>query len=302
MTNTPPSPYGPADSAPQNQAPRNAAEFHPQAQLPYGYTLAGPTPPKRSNGPGFAALIIGIVSMVVAFIPFANFFSFVLGPAGLICGIIGLILTDRPRRQALWGTVLSGVSMIVAFIMIFVYTFGLIFAVGGAIEETNRNFPRSTQTAEPAPPAEPVELLPFGTIVELVDVAGEPAYEATVTASVLEANTPVLAVAGNTEPPAGMQWAMVTVDVTALSSVHVSPAMDISVEYVSPDGEAFSPLGEYASAPAPAFEMLTGLAQGERGTGNVVIAIPSDDPSGGHWTLSYSYDDGVTEPFYFAVE
>lgn len=280
MTNLPPSPYGYRESS----------------------TGVPETPSPGRGKPGLAALVIGIASVVTAFIPIVNFLSFLLGIVGIICGIFGLRRAEPERGQALKGTVLSAVSIALAALMVVVYSFAFIAFVGGALEKANNNDSSSSEVATPPPVSSPTDPLALGAPVTLTDIAGDLAYDATLSASVLDANSQVLAVAGNTEPPAGMQWAMVTVDVTALSSVHVSPAMDISVEYVSPDGEAFSPLGQYANAPAPAFEMLTGLVQGESGTGNVVIAIPSDDPSGGHWTLSYSYDDGVTEPFYFAVE
>jgi hypothetical protein len=301
MTNPPASPYGPAECAPQNQPPYNSAQYYPQEQLPYGYSAIGPNAPKRGNGPGLAALIIGIASMVLAFIPFANFFSFALGPAGLICGIVGLILTDRPRRQALWGTILSGVSMIVAFIMIFVYTFGFIFAVGGAIEESTSDLPSASATADPSPLPMPTELLPLGEVVELPDSAGQPSYEATVTTSVLDATDQVLGNARNVEAPAGMQWAMARITATSLSEVHTAVATDITLEYVSPDGHTFSADDEYVIAPEPEFAMLSDINVGETATGNVVIAIPIEDPASGYWTLSYSYVDSATEPFYFAV-
>ena len=299
MTNPPASPYGPAEPAPQNEPPYNSAQYYPQDQLPYGYTAVGPTPPKRSNGPGLAALIIGITSLVLASVPFANFFSFALGPAGLICGIIGLILTDRPRRQALWGTILSGASMIVAFIMIFVYTFGFIFAVGGAIEESTRDLPRSSESAAPAPLPTPTALLPLGTVAELVDSTGEPAYEATVTASVLDATDQVLGDARNVEAPAGMQWALARVTVTGVSPVHTAVATDITAEYVSPDGHSFSAEDEYVVVPEPEFATLPDIGVSQTTTGNVVIAIPVEDPSSGYWALSFA--GSGAEPVYFAV-
>jgi hypothetical protein len=237
--------------------------------------------------------------MVAAFIPFVGFFSFLLGPAGLICGIIGLVLTDRPRRQALWGTILSGVSMIVAFIMIFVYTFGFIFAVGGAVEESTRDRPTTTETAEASPA--PIEILPLGTVVELADSVGAPAYESTVTASVLDAYDQVLGNARNVEAPIGMQWAMARLTVTALSAEHATVASDITVEYVSLDGHSFSAGDEYVIAPEPEFATLPDLGVGQTTTGNVVIAIPSEYPADGLWALSYTYGDSDAEPVYFEV-
>lgn len=140
MTNAPQSPYGPATSEGPNPPPPrtgvgyNANQYYPQ-QVPYGYTVVGPTRPLRSNGPGLASLIIGIVSVVLAFIPFVGFLSYLLGTAGIIVGIIGLVLADRPRRQAAWGTALSAASMVLAFIFFFVFLY--VFAALGTGEGWN---------------------------------------------------------------------------------------------------------------------------------------------------------------------
>lgn len=304
MTTTPPSPSGPAASGPPSQhsepqPPYSATQFYPEEHLPYGYTAVRPTPPKRSNGPGFAALIIGIVSVVLAFIPFANFFSFLLGTVGIIVGIVGLVLTDRPRRQAIWGTVLSGLSLGIAFLMAFVYTFGFIFAVGGAIDEASRSMPTESPSTS-ASPSIPGEVFPLGTTVELVDAAGMPAYEATVTVSTLDATDEVLGNARNTEAPAGMQWALARITATPLSAASTDAATDITVEYVSPDGHSFSASDEYVVAPEPEFASLPPVTVGETATGFVVIAIPADHAASGFWALSLA--ESGTEPSYFAVE
>ncbi len=283
-------------------SPYGANQFSPEEQLPYGYTLATATPPSDKNGPGFAALIIGIVSVVAAFIPFLNFISFLLGPAGIICGIIGLVLTARPRRQAIWGTVLSGVSMIIAFVLIFVYTFGFIFGVFGVISETTRELPRSTEVATAPPFATPADAVPLGTVVELLDANGTPVYEATVTASVLDATDQVLGEARNIEAPAGMQWALARVTVTPLTDVATAVAADIAVEFVSSDGDVFSPADQYVVVPEPAFEALSTAAVGSEVTGNVVIAVPADDADGGFWALSSVLAGSAEEPFYFPAK
>ena len=100
--------------------------------MPYGYTVVGPTAPNHKNGLGLAALIIGITAVVVSFLPFVSVVAFALGPVGVLVGVIGLVLADRPRRQAAWGTGLSAVSMGIAFVMIFVYAFGFLFAMSGS--------------------------------------------------------------------------------------------------------------------------------------------------------------------------
>ena len=137
MTNAPQSPYGPAGSAAPPaplapQQPLTLAQLHQQGDLPYGYTVVGPTGPKHTNGPGLAALVIGIAAVVASFLPVVGVVAFALGPIGVLLGVIGLVLAERPRRQAAWGTGLSAVSMGIAFVMIFVYSFGFLFAMSGS--------------------------------------------------------------------------------------------------------------------------------------------------------------------------
>jgi hypothetical protein len=300
MTNPPQSPYGPAEPAAQNpqQPPRYsasqpppAAYYHPQEQVPYGYTLAGPTSPKQSNGPGLAALILGITAAVASFIPLVGFLAFALGPIGILVGIIGLVLADRPRRAAAWGTALSAVSMVIAFLMIFVYSFGFLFAMSGAIDEANRNLPTAEArpfAPETATPVEPIgDPLPRGTPVELVDADGASLYAATVSASVLNADDQILAITGNVPAPTGMQWAMVTVDLSPLAASNLPPER-IEVEYVTADGRTYTVGDAHAVPPPEELTMLQyGLGIGETGSGNAVIAIPTDAAAGGYWLLRY---------------
>lgn len=343
MTNPPESPYGPADSTPQQppqpqqpaqpsyptqptqpyppqgyptqpyppqqQPVYNLNDFHPTEQLPpHGYTPAGQTPPNRGNGPGLAALILGIIAIVAAVIPFVNFLAFPIGVAGLILGIVGLVIIDRPRRMAIWGTVLSVLSLVLAFILVFVYTFGILFAVSDAVDDASRNRPDPTQRSEPTSPSTPpstdaaADVLPLGTVVELSNDNGEGVYEATVSASVLDATTEVSAIEINPDPPAGMQWAMVTLDLTSIADDTVAPVIDVTVEYVTADGDAYSRLDAFALAPEPTLDVLFELEPGESGTGNVVIAIPEDDPAGGVWAIRYgsAFDGG--DWFFFDVE
>ncbi len=122
-------PYGQQPYAGQppyaGQAPQGQAQFsYPQQQGPYGHPAAAPGVPKTTDGPGLAALIIGIICMVIAIVPTEVFGSILLAGVGMTLGIIGLVLPARPRKQALWGLILSGASIIVGLIMTFVYAFG----------------------------------------------------------------------------------------------------------------------------------------------------------------------------------
>lgn len=134
MTNAPQSPYGPPAPGGQNppqqppfnaapQGPLSAAQFH-SPQVPHGYTVVTPAEVKDSNGPGLAALVIGIVSTAVAFIPIVGLLSNLLGLAGIVLGIVGLVLANRPRKQAGWGLGLSVGSMALSTLMSYLYLYG----------------------------------------------------------------------------------------------------------------------------------------------------------------------------------
>ncbi|PWC06452.1 DUF308 domain-containing protein [Mycetocola zhujimingii] len=307
MTNPPPSPYGSAGEGNTQQPPYpaqppyNASQFYRQDQPHYGYVpVGGQGSPKPGNGPGLASLIIGIVSVGVAFIPFANFLSFLLGVTGIVLGIIGLVLADRPRGQAIWGTVLSFVSLVLAAVMIVAYTFGFIFAIGEAVDETPRARPGITATPEPRAA---VESLTLGSPVEFVDTDGETVYLATVTAYDLDATDLVLAVEGNPVPPEGMNWAMVSVAAAPRAQAGTDPGEEITVEYLAADGnEVYSATDDLNAAPDPDFTEFTDVALNETVVGNIVIPIPSDDPGGGLIALSYSGAEGTDGPYYFAVD
>lgn len=313
MTNSPESPSGPAASIPQQpqatyptlpypphqQSTYNLNQFHPDAQeQPGGYPLAAQTPPKHGNGPGLAALILGIVAIVAALIPIVNLLAFPLGICGLILGIVGLLLVDRPRRMAIWGTVLSALSLVLAFITVFVYTFGLIFAISDGVDEAVRDRPGPTETNPPSTS----EIHPLGTSVELTDESGDAIYRAIMSASILDATDEVAAIAANPQAPTGMQWAMATLDLTTLSDTTVFPAFDVTVQYVASDARSYSQLDAPAIAPEPALSFKFSMEPGERSTGNVVIAIPSDDPAAGMWAVKYGGLSDGGDWYYFEVE
>lgn len=73
--------------------------------------------PKRSNGMGVAALVIGIVAALMAIIPFLGIVAFLLGPAAIVLGIIGVLLKFRKRGTAIAGLILGVVAVIIASII-----------------------------------------------------------------------------------------------------------------------------------------------------------------------------------------
>ncbi|HEY8590127.1 MAG TPA: DUF4190 domain-containing protein [Naasia sp.] len=104
-------------------------------QQPLAPEYAQPTPPKRTNGLGIAALILGILALIGSFIPFVNYGSGLLALIGLVLGIIGLFLKDRSKGTAIAGTIVSAIALILSIVLAIAYTAGFAAAVNEATEE-----------------------------------------------------------------------------------------------------------------------------------------------------------------------
>ncbi|MGO4534396.1 MmpS family transport accessory protein [Leifsonia sp. 2MCAF36] len=96
---------------------------------------APPAPAQTGNGLGVAALILGILALIGAFIPFLNYGAWFLGLIGLILGIIGLLQKNKKKGVALTGTILSGVAIILSIVLAIVYTAAFASAVNTEIKK-----------------------------------------------------------------------------------------------------------------------------------------------------------------------
>lgn len=77
----------------------------------------------RTNGPAIAALVTGIIALLLSWIPGINLVAFVLAIAALITGFIGLKHAGRPdtggRGMAITGLV-TGVLAFIIGILVYV--------------------------------------------------------------------------------------------------------------------------------------------------------------------------------------
>ncbi|MFF1573196.1 DUF4190 domain-containing protein [Leifsonia sp. NPDC058292] len=96
---------------------------------------AAPAPAQSSNGLGIAALVIGILAFIGAFIPFLNYGAWFLGLIGLVLGIIGLVQKNKKKSVALTGTIISGVAIILSIVLAIAYTAAFASAVNDEIKK-----------------------------------------------------------------------------------------------------------------------------------------------------------------------
>lgn len=65
---------------------------------------------------GIAALVIGIISMIVGFIPFCNYFALIPAIIGLTLGIVDIVLkskANQPKGSGIAGTVLCSIAIVI---------------------------------------------------------------------------------------------------------------------------------------------------------------------------------------------
>lgn len=76
---------------------------------------------------GIAALILGIISIIVGIIPACGVVAFVPAVIGLILGIVDIVMKNKkqePKGLAIAGTVLSGIAVIFIIFWVFVIAVG----------------------------------------------------------------------------------------------------------------------------------------------------------------------------------
>lgn len=110
------------------QGPAYAQPGQPYAQPGPGYAQPGPgygyppQAPRPGNGMAVAALVTGIVALLVCLIPFVNAVSILAGIAGVVLGVIGLrAARDRQgagRGMSIAGLITGAVALVVAAVVL----------------------------------------------------------------------------------------------------------------------------------------------------------------------------------------
>ena len=102
---------------------------YPGAGAPYGAP--------RSNGVAVAALVCGLLALVVSPFPVVNLASFVLGIAAVVCGVLGVRNANIPglggRGIAITGVVTGALALAVAVLVYAAFT-ALLGDAGGILD------------------------------------------------------------------------------------------------------------------------------------------------------------------------
>lgn len=250
----------------------------PAMYPPPGPPVAPPPPPRgpqRLNVLGLISVILGGVGFILACIPWAVLFGWLLLLAAFVLGIVSLFRKGEGKALGIAGLIVSVVGAIVGF---FVLITSLTFAIGGAfLDQTSTLFDEIErgQQSEPSPaplPGDaaegfPEELLPLGSTVVSED------WEVTVNSVAFAQTDAVMAESEFTEaPPAGYEYIVANITVTYIGGAPEGqmPAF-VSIDYLTAVGEPTEIT--FASLPGE-LDWITNLAPGGSTTGDVVLLAP----------------------------
>ncbi|TFC25742.1 hypothetical protein E3O18_06850 [Cryobacterium sp. TMT2-42-4] len=257
---------------------------------------------KSGNGLGLAALIVGLVALLFAFIPAISLVAGFIGFVGLVLGVIAIFRKGRSRGVAISGTAVSLISIIVAIIMSIVYAAAFITAVDDAIQSESSVTEPGVAAADDA--AEPVEAgdvgtranpAPVGSTVTIEEF-GTPTWEVTLGAATLNATDQVKAANEfNPDPEPGNAYAIVPATVKYIGAESGNPNFSLDFTYVSSDGRSYD--GGFVSMDGQLSDVAD-LYTDATATANVIIEVPATGPEAGLWGVSYIGGD----PVFLAVQ
>ena len=135
------------------------------------------TPPTRTgNGLGVAALIIGILALITAILPFLSFVAWVPAIIAIGLGIAGLVQKGKPKATAAIGLIAGVLAIIIGLVVSLV---GIVTVAGSVSESvaTNEAIANEevTLTFEASSSLGTVDSIDYSTTIDGIDVGKEEA-------------------------------------------------------------------------------------------------------------------------------
>lgn len=203
------------------------------------YPPQGP-PSNQGRGMALAGLILGIVGLVLCWVPFLNVMALIIALVGLGLSIAALVIATRRRTSAkglsIAGTVVSGLAVIAsivaiallsAFFTAFNNSMDNVVPYGGGQTTSSASAGSGSATAVPE-----ASLLPIGTAAEIGD------YSVTVSSVQLDATDEVLSFNPVNQAPSG-QYVLITLNVVYNGAAEGDPWLELSTNFVGSDNRQY---------------------------------------------------------------
>ncbi|MGY2065306.1 DUF4190 domain-containing protein [Blastococcus sp. SYSU DS0619] len=266
---------------------------HP-AQAPYqqyGPPPAYYPPPKKGNGLAIASMVLGIIALLLSWVPIINNVAAVVAVVGLALGIPALLRARRGTHGGM-GMAITGLVTSVLAVVVVIATQAFYSEV---IDEVERSIDESVDTAttdlEAADPADSPETTPvaLGVPAQVGD------YQVTVDSVTLDGNATVAGANQFNEPPAG-QYVLTQLTVTYTGDTEGMPGWDLTAVFHGTDNRQYSDSECSAVVPDDALEAPT-LNPGGIDTFQFCMDVPTAAITGGRLsvepTMSFDSDARV---------
>jgi hypothetical protein len=198
--------------------------------------------PKKGAGLAIASMVLGIIALLLSWVPIVNNLAAVLGVIGLGLGIPALLRARRGthggKGVAITGLVTSAVAIALVIATQAFYS-AVIDEVERSIDEELNSAPSDTATSDLAEPATGEETAPTAEVVPLGVPAQIADYQVTVDAVELDANASVAAATELNEAPAG-QYVIAQLTVTYTGSEEGMPGWDLTSVFHGTDARQYS--------------------------------------------------------------
>jgi hypothetical protein len=149
------------------------ADPHQSVHSPVYVAIQGPTIQiKGTSGFGIASLVIGILTVMVSWVPILGMFAVVIAFIGLGIGVVGILVSSIGRKSGVGIPAAGATICLLAIVLGITMTGALLGALGTAAQQASASYPPSpsswTPNTSPAPagsfprslPIPPTEISP----------------------------------------------------------------------------------------------------------------------------------------------
>ena len=265
----------------------------------YGPPSYGPPsgpPPKRGAGLAIASMVLGIIALLLSWVPIVNNVAAIIAIVGLGLGIPALIRARRGTHNGM-GLAITGLVTSVLAIVLVILTQMLFVA---AIDEVQNSINEGLTESDVAPvdpgaeeaTAETLDVVPLGVPAQVGD------YEVTVDAVELDANETVAGANDFNVPPTG-QYVITQLSATYVGAEEGTPGFDLTAIFHGTDARQYSDTECSAVLPDDAIDAPT-LNSGGSDTFQFCMDVPAAAIQGGQLSIepTMSFDD---ERVYYAI-
>lgn len=262
-----------------------------QSPIDPGQTTATPAAKTSAGkGLGIAALVIAILALCLCWVPIINNFAAVLGFVALILGIISLVIAAKRNGSKGMG-VASSIIAVVAIVLVFVTQAAYVAAIDEVVEAIEEGVDGQSEASESeiAQASDESMVLNMGDSIDI----GE--YAVSVTSVNLEAAAEIEAANPFNESANG-QYVLVELEVTYNGNEEGDPWIDLVIELMGSDARIYSSSTTDAIVENSAFDLPT-LTTGGSGSFQVVFDVPAEAVTDAKVrvteTLSFTDDAGI---------